>query len=64
MSSANRKGATRLTHKKKVKHKNAAAQALGHRGGLKGGPARAAVLSKEERSKIASQGGVARHKGN
>ena len=58
------KGATRFSHRKKVRFKNAAAVALGHRGGLKGGPARAASLSKEQRSEIASQGGIARHKGN
>jgi len=59
-----RRGATRLQHRKKVKNKNSAAQALGARGGMKGGPARAASLSKEQRSEIARQGGVARHKGD
>jgi len=35
--------------------KNPAAVALGRRGGLKGGPARAAKLTPEERSKIAQK---------
>ena len=38
----------------------AAAVLLGHRGGLKGGPARMANLSPERRSEIASKGGAAR----
>lgn len=46
-----------------AKHKNPsltfAAQKLGHAGGLKGGPARAAALSAGERSKIARMGGAA-----
>lgn len=37
-----------------------AARLLGRRGGLKGGPARAAVLSKIRRKKIARKGGLAR----
>jgi hypothetical protein len=36
-----------------------AAKTMGAAGGLKGGPARAAALSAEERSKIASEGGKA-----
>lgn len=35
-------------------------QALGHKGGLIGGPKRAKVLSASERSSIASQGADAR----
>lgn len=58
------RGATRYTHKKKTRHKNPAAVALGKRGGMKGGPARARTLTAEQRSAIASQGGQARHKGN
>jgi antitoxin (DNA-binding transcriptional repressor) of toxin-antitoxin stability system len=42
--------------------KNAAAVALGRRGGLKGGKARAAALSAEERSKIAKKAAAARWK--
>ena len=58
------RGATRFKHRKTVKAKNASAVALGARGGAKGGPARAATLSKEQRSAIARQGGYARAKGN
>ena len=58
------KGATRYRHKKKTKHKNPNAVALGKRGGMLGGPARARTLTAEQRSAIASQGGQARHKGN
>lgn len=49
-------------HKKPDKHSDVhdAAAKLGHLGGLKGGPARAAKLTDEERSKIASEGGKAR----
>lgn len=64
MPAPRNKGAVRFQHKKKTRHKSPAAVALGHKGGLKGGPARASVLSKEQRSAIASQGGHARHKGN
>jgi hypothetical protein len=39
---------------------SAAAAALGRRGGLKGGKARAARLSAEERSEIASKAALAR----
>lgn len=39
-----------------------AAAALGRRGGLKGGPARAAALSAEKRSEIASKAAKARWK--
>jgi len=38
----------------------AAAAALGRRGGLKGGPARAAVLTPEKRSDIAKKAAAAR----
>jgi hypothetical protein len=38
------------------------AAALGKRGGLKGGPARAAMLTPEQRSEIARKGGLARAK--
>ncbi len=37
-----------------------AAVTLGHRGGLKGGPARSIHLSKQERSEIAKKGGIAK----
>lgn len=37
-----------------------AAKALGHLGGIKGGPARAKALSKSQRSKIAAMGGKAK----
>jgi len=40
--------------------KNAAAVALGKRGGLKGGPARAKLLSARRRSEIAKQAAAAR----
>jgi hypothetical protein len=42
--------------------KNAAAVALGRRGGKKGGPARAAVLSSKRRSEIAKKAANARWK--
>lgn len=42
--------------------KNPAAVALGRLGGKKGGPARAAKLSKEERSEIAKKAAQARWK--
>jgi len=64
MPSPRNRGATRFQHHKKVRHKNPQAVALGSKGGAKGGPARAATLTKEERSAIARQGGIARHKGN
>lgn len=38
-----------------------AAATLGHRGGLKGGPARAKALTKAARVAIARKGGHARH---
>jgi hypothetical protein len=38
-----------------IKEKNPAAVALGHLGGLKGGPARAKILSKKHRVKIARE---------
>jgi hypothetical protein len=40
--------------------KNPAAVALGRRGGLKGGPARAAELSPEDRKRIAQKAAKAR----
>ena len=40
--------------------KNAAAVELGRRGGLKGGPARAAKLSSEQRSESARKAAAAR----
>ena len=42
--------------------KNPAAVALGRLGGLKGGPARARKLSKEQRSEIAKRAAEARWK--
>jgi hypothetical protein len=41
---------------------SAAAAALGRRGGLKGGPARAAALSGKKRSEIAKKAAAARWK--
>lgn len=41
---------------------SAAAAALGRRGGLKGGPARAAALSPKKRSEIAKKAAAARWK--
>jgi hypothetical protein len=41
---------------------SAAAAALGRRGGLKGGPARAAKLSRERRAQIATDAAMARWK--
>lgn len=41
------------------KHKNVHAVALGKRGGAKGGPARAKVLSPAKRSAISAKGGRA-----
>ena len=46
----------------KQKKKNPAAVALGRLGGLKGGPARIAQLSKEERSELARKAVMARWK--
>ena len=43
-----------------IKIKNSAAVALGRRGGLKGGPVRAAALTPERRSGIARKAGLAR----
>lgn len=45
---------------KKESQKNVHAKALGHLGGLKGGPARAKVLSKQRREAIARQGALAK----
>jgi len=44
------------------KKKDPAAVSLGHKGGVKGGPARAAALSKIERAKIDAAGGRAKAK--
>ena len=44
------------------KNLSEAARALGRRGGLKGGPARAKKLSAERRSEIARKAGLARAK--
>lgn len=49
-----------LPAKKAVKKKNPAAVALGRKGGLKGGKARAAKLTKEERSESAKKAAQAR----
>ena len=57
------KGYRRLEHHRKVKSKNPNAVALGHKGGIVGGPARASALTKEERVKIARMGGHARSSG-
>jgi hypothetical protein len=46
----------------KTHRKNPAAVALGRRGGLKGGKARANALSPEERSEIAKRAAAARWK--
>jgi hypothetical protein len=43
-----------------TKEKNPAAVALGHLGGLKGGPARAKKLSQKKRSDIARKAAMAR----
>jgi hypothetical protein len=45
---------------KKARRKNPAAVALGRKGGLKGGKARAAKLTKEERSESARRAAAAR----
>jgi hypothetical protein len=45
----------RLSYTALMQNKNKAAQALGRLGGLKGGKARAAKLSSEERKAIASK---------
>jgi hypothetical protein len=49
--------------RKKGGSASTAAKILGHYGGLRGGPARAAALSKAERVAIARKGGKARQKG-
>jgi hypothetical protein len=46
--------------RKAVQMKNPAAVALGRRGGLKGGKARMALLSPEERSSLASKAATAK----
>lgn len=50
----------RLTEKPAKRRKNPHAVALGRRGGKKGGPARAAKLSPEERSAIAKTAALSR----
>jgi len=56
--------ATSFKHRKRLKKsKNPHAVALGHRGGLTGGPARAAALTQERRTQIARMGGRARVSG-
>jgi hypothetical protein len=56
-------GNTDLRLKMAQKHsKNPAAVSLGRRGGKKGGPARAKVLSAARRKAIASMGGKAKYK--
>jgi hypothetical protein len=47
---------------KTVEGKDAAAVALGRKGGLKGGKARAAALTKKQRTEIARKGAAARWK--
>lgn len=58
-----RKGWNRFQKKKRIRNRNPHAVALGKKGGTKGGPARAAVLSPEQRTAIARQGGYAKSKG-
>ncbi len=53
----------RATGTPRKHRKNPAAVALGRRGGLKGGIARAESLSPEERSSIAKRAAAARWKG-
>ena len=48
------------TPRKKAKRKNPAAVALGRKGGLKGGKARAAKLTPEQRAESARNAAVAR----
>lgn len=48
----------------KRKRKNPAAVALGRKGGLKGGHARAASMTAKERSESARKAAMARWKGN
>ena len=50
--------------KRRTGSRNPHAVALGSKGGVKGGPARAAALTPEERTKIARQGGRARQRGS
>lgn len=50
----------RLTHEVTIMAKDQNAVELSHKGGVVGGPARAAALSKVERKKIASKGGKAK----
>jgi hypothetical protein len=53
-------GGTRSPRKPRPAQKNAAAVSLGRLGGLKGGKARAAKLSPEQRSEIARRAAAAR----
>ena len=52
--------ATQEPTNKAQSEKNPAAVALGHLGGLKGGPARAKILSKKKLKKIAQKAAKAR----
>ena len=52
----------RATGTEKPRKKDPAAVALGRRGGLKGGKARAASMTPEERSEIAKRAAAARWK--
>ena len=58
------RGVRRHTHHKKTASKNVHAVVLGRKGGVKGGPARAAKLTRERRKQIAAMGGYARGKGD
>lgn len=49
-----------LTGQKRRRRKNPAAVALGRRGGLKGGKARAKALTPEQRSEIARKAAIKR----
>jgi hypothetical protein len=53
---------TKPTSKNTGKKKNPAAVALGRLGGLKGGPARIALLSAKDRSELARKAALARWK--
>ena len=59
-SSPGRYPAYRLSYYYLMSEKNKAAQELGRLGGLKGGKARAAKLTKEQRSAIAKKAAQAR----
>jgi len=51
---------TSIPHMAKERKKDPAAVALGRKGGLKGGKARMALLSSEERTELARKAGTAR----